>query len=284
MPKVKICVDSTCDLSPELVKKYDIEIVPIHVILGDKSYRDGVDITPEEIFKWSDENKTTPKTAALTIPQATELFERHISNGYEVVYISISSEMSSSYGLAKMVAETVGGKVAVVDSKNLSTGVGLIVLKAAELAQEGHDCYEIKEILETQYVPRVRTSFVIDTVTYLYRGGRCSAVAAFSATALNIKPTIVVENGKMRPDVKFQGKIDRVLLKYAQKMKDNLLKADKQRVFVTHTPCKPEVVQEIIDFLKDLNYFDEILETTAGGAVSCHCVPGTLGILYIEGQ
>ena len=280
--KVKIISDSTCDLSPELIKRYDVEILPLYVTLGDESLKDGVDITPDQLYAWADEHKTTPKTAAVTQADAYNVLKKYVEQGCQIVYTGISSEMSVSYGVVQLAAkEFPDAKIAVVDSRNLSTGVGHVVIRAAELAQEGKDAFEIKEELD-QFTPLVRASFVVDTITYLYRGGRCSAVAAFGATALNLKPSIVVENGKMRPDAKYHGKIDRALKKYVQAMEPSLLKARPDRVFITHSGSSEETVNAIKRYLEELNYFKEILITRAGCVISSHCGPGTLGVLYVE--
>lgn len=280
--KVKIISDSTCDLSPELIKRYDVEILPLYVTLGDESLKDGVDITPDQLYAWADEHKTTPKTAAVTQADAYNVLKKYVEQGCQIVYTGISSEMSVSYGVVQLAAkEFPDAKIAVVDSRNLSTGVGHVVIRAAELAQEGKDAFEIKEELD-QFTPLVRASFVVDTITYLYRGGRCSAVAAFGATALNLKPSIVVENGKMRPDAKYHGKIDRALKKYVQAMEPSLLKARPDRVFITHSGSSEETVNAIKRYLEGLNYFKEILITRAGCVISSHCGPGTLGVLYVE--
>lgn len=280
--KVKIISDSTCDLSPELIKRYDVEILPLYVTLGDESLKDGVDITPDQLYAWADEHKTTPKTAAVTQADAYNVLKKYVEQGCQIVYTGISSEMSVSYGVVQLAAkEFPDAKIAVVDSRNLSTGVGHVVIRAAELAQEGKDAFEIKEELD-QFTPLVRASFVVDTITYLYRGGRCSAVAAFGATTLNLKPSIVVENGKMRPDAKYHGKIDRALKKYVQAMEPSLLKACPDRVFITHSGSSEETVNAIKRYLEELNYFKEILITRAGCVISSHCGPGTLGVLYVE--
>lgn len=280
--KVKIISDSTCDLSPELIKRYDVEILPLYVTLGDESLKDGVDITPDQLYAWADEHKTNPKTAAVTQADAYNVLKKYVEQGCQIVYTGISSEMSVSYGVVQLAAkEFPDAKIAVVDSRNLSTGVGHVVIRAAELAQEGKDAFEIKEELD-QFTPLVRASFVVDTITYLYRGGRCSAVAAFGATALNLKPSIVVENGKMRPDAKYHGKIDRALKKYVQAMEPSLLKARPDRVFITHSGSSEETVNAIKRYLEELNYFKEILITRAGCVISSHCGPGTLGVLYVE--
>lgn len=280
--KVKIIADSTCDLSPELIKKYDVEIVPLYVTLGDESLRDGVDITPDELYRWADKNKTTPKTAAITQADAYKVMKKYVEQGCEIVYTGISSEMSVAHGNAQLAAEEFpDARIAVVDSKNLSTGVGHTVIKAAELAQEGLGAFEIKEKLD-KFTPLVRASFVVDTITYLYRGGRCSAIAAFGATALNLKPSIVVEDGRMRPDAKYHGKIDRALKKYVQGMIPELIKARPDRVFITHSGSSEDTINMVKGYIDKLKYFKEVLITRAGCVISSHCGPGTLGVLYVE--
>ena len=176
---VKIISDSTCDLSQALIEKYDITILPLHILLGDKEYRDGADITPEEIFAWSDENKTTPKTSAPSLVEAVECLRSYVEAKTEVICFSISASMSTSGNVMRLAAEELeaGDLVTVIDSANLSTGIGHLVIEAALMAQEGKDAQTIAQTIE-ELKPRVRASFVVDTLTYLYRGGRCSAVAA----------------------------------------------------------------------------------------------------------
>lgn len=191
--------------------------------------------------------------------------------------------MSASHNIAAMAAaEIAPERIAVLDSRNLSTGVGHSVIRACELAQGGMGVTEIKQELEKNFVDKVRASFLVDSTTYLRRGGRCSAIAAIGAAALGIKPCIVVENGAMRPDVKFQGSIGRALLKYAKKMTPELLKARPDRVFITHSGIDDEVLAKVREYVESLNYFKEVLVTRAGCVISSHCGYGTLGILYAE--
>lgn len=283
MNKVKLICDSTCDLSPELIKRYDVEIVPLSVCLGEQIYADGVDITPDEVYAWADKEKTVPKTSAISPDKISQVFKKYISEGYDILYTGISSEMSASYHVATMAASEIApDRIAVLDSKNLSTGIGLIVIKATQYIARGMGVKEIEERLRTRYIHKVRSSFLVDSTTYLHRGGRCSAVAAFGATALSIKPSIVVENGKMRPDVKFQGSLGRALIKYAKKLTPDLLKARKSRVFITHSGIDEEVLEKVVQYVKSLEYFDEIFVTRAGCVISSHCGYGTLGIIYAE--
>lgn len=279
---VKIIADSTCDLSKELIKKYDITILPLHILLGEQEYRDGVDITPDEIFAWSDKNKTTPKTSAPSLVEAVECLKPYVEAQREVVCFSISESMSTSGNVIRLAAEELeaGDLVTVIDSANLSTGIGLLVIEAAILAGQGKDAKTIAKKVE-ELKPRVRASFVVDTLTYLYRGGRCSAVAAMAGGVLKLHPKIVVENGAMDASKKYRGKLDHVILSYAKDMEEELKTAKPDRVFITHSGCDRETVDKVRTYLEELHHFDEILETRAGGVISSHCGPGTLGVLFI---
>ena len=279
---VKIIADSTCDLSQELLTKYDISILPLHVLLGEEEYLDGRTITPDQIYSWSDAHKTTPKTSAPSLVEATELMKPYVEEKREIVCFSISDEMSTSGNVMRLAAEELDAAqlVTVINSANLSTGIGLLVIEAAIMAGNGATGKEIAERME-ELKPLVRASFVVDTLTYLHRGGRCSGVAALAGSALKLHPKIVVENGKMAPQKKYRGKIDRVILDYVHDLEQDLKSAKKERVFITHSGCDAVVVEAVRSYLEGLQVFDEILETRAGGVISSHCGPGTLGVLFI---
>lgn len=280
---VKIIADSTCDLSQELLTKYDISILPLHVLLGEEEYLDGRTITPNQIYSWSDAHKTTPKTSAPSLVEAMELMKPYVEEKREIVCFSISDEMSTSGNVMRLAAEELSAQqlVTVINSANLSTGIGLLVIEAAIMAGNGATGKEIAEKME-ELKPLVRASFVVDTLTYLHRGGRCSGVAALAGSALKLHPKIVVENGKMAPQKKYRGKIDRVILDYVHDLEQDLKSAKKDRVFITHSGCDKEVVEAVRSYLEGLQVFEEILETRAGGVISSHCGPGTLGVLFIE--
>ena len=279
---VKIISDSTCDLSKEIVDRYNIDIVPLHVLMGDNEYEDGVNITPDEIFAWSDANKTTPKTSAPSMESVIETFKPCIEKGYDIVAFAIAEDMSTSANVMRLAAQELNAedKIKVIDSANLSTGIGHQVVEAAILAQHGKNADEIVSYIE-QIKPKVRASFVVDTLTYLYRGGRCNAVAAMAGGVLKLHPRIVVEDGAMNASKKYRGKIASVVMNYVKDMEKDLKKARPERVFITHSGCEQETVEKVRAYLKELDIFDEILETRAGGVVSSHCGPGTLGVLYI---
>ena len=281
---VKIFADSTCDLSEELIKKYSVTIIPLCIIMGDKSYYDGEGLGQKEIFKWADENKTTPKTAAITAERLEQAAAPVLEAGDDIILFTISSGMSSTYNLASIYSEDNGnGHMHVIDSANLSTGIGLLVIKAAEMAAEGKEAGDIVKEIET-LIPRVRASFVIDTLTYLSRGGRCSAVTALLAGTLKLHPEITVKDGAMGVNKKYRGSLGNAVMKYATDLEEALLDADHDRVFITHTVRDSEraIVDEVRKYLESLGVFKEILETKAGGVISSHCGPGTLGILFIK--
>ena len=282
MKKVSIITDSTSDLSKELLAQYDITVFPLHIHLGEKEYADGIDITPEEIYQWSEETKETPKTSALSLYDAKEYIKNALSKSEEVICFCISESMSSCCSvmhMAKMELE-VEDKVFVVDSKNLSTGIGLQILEAAKLAKAGLGAAEIVEKIE-EMQPKVRSSFVVDSLTFLHRGGRCSGVAALAGNTLKLHPCIFVLDGKMQAGKKYRGKMDKVLLNYVEDIKPELAAAKKDHVFITHSGCDVELIETIKKDLEALNYFENIHVTQAGGVIASHCGPGTMGVLYV---
>ena len=250
--------------------------------MGEEEYEDGVNITPDELYRWSDANKTTPKTAAASLETTMKLFKSYADEGKEIISFCVSEDMSTTGNVMRLAASELGleGKVHVVNSANLSTGVGLLVLEAAQMAQEGKSALEIVERME-QLKPKVRASFVVDTLTYLHRGGRCSSVAALAGGVLKLHPRIAVENGKMDAGKKYRGKMQSVIMSYVKDMEDNLKNAVPKRVFITHSGCDDAIVDMVKEYLQDLAVFEEICVTRAGSVISSHCGPGTLGVLFI---
>lgn len=277
---IKIVADSTCDLSPELIKKYNISVIPLCIIVEDKSYYDGEEITPGEIFEWSNANRTTPKTSAPSYERALETLKPLMDAGDEIIYIGISEQMSTTCNIIRLIKEDYAyDKLYVIDSMNLSTGIGLQLLYAAELAADSKSAQEIVERVE-QRRGKVRASFVVETLTYLARGGRCKAVTALLGNTLKLKPQIIVEKGSMGVSKKFRGKQSSVIMKYAKELEPALLGADPTCVFVTHSHCDEAIVSEVVSYLEGLNWFGNVYVTNAGGVISSHCGPGTLGILF----
>ena len=279
--KVKIVSDSTCDLSPELIQKYDVAILPLYVLIGDQMRKDGVEVTPEDIYSYVDETGKLPSTSAPNFGDFEDEFKKWVDQGYEVVHFNISSDFSSSYQNACTAAEHLNG-VYVVDTRNLSTGSGLVVLRGAELAREGRSAAEIKAECDAM-VDKVEASFVVDSIDYLHKGGRCSSVAALGANLLKLKPLIEVIDGKMSAGKKYRGNIDKVILNYVTDKPSGRDDIDKHRIFITHTKCNELTIQQVRKKINDLSPgFEEILDTTAGCTVTSHCGPGTLGVLFVR--
>lgn len=280
MSNIKIIADSTCDLSDELLLKYDITLIPLCILLGETTYKDRLEITPEQIFEWSDREKQTPKTAAPELGTVIDVLSPFVKEGREIIFIGISEQMSVSCNTVRLAAKELDyEKIAVIDSRNLSTGIGLQVMKAARLVKEGISFTELQKELESSRA-LVRSSFVIDTLTYLHRGGRCSAVTALLAGTLKLKPEIIVEDGKMKVGKKYRGNYKSALKKYVKDLEPALLNSANEQVFITHSGCDPEILNFVYHYLQDLNHFNEILVTRAGGVISSHCGPNTLGILF----
>lgn len=282
MSRIKIFTDSTCDLSKELLEKYDIDVVPLYVSFDSESLKDGVDIDTYELYRNVDETGLLPKTSSPPPIDFYNKFKPYIDNGYEILYVGLSSKLSSTIQNAKIAAsEFDDGKIEVVDSLNLSTGVGLLSLKAADLRDNGLNIKEIKETLES-IVPKVETNFVIDTLDYLYKGGRCSALQNIVSNVLKIRPIIKVVDGKMIVSKKIRGKRIKALntlLEDTFKDKDNL---DTTRVMVTHSLSDDDSIY-LYNQLKEKLNVKEVLITKAGCVISSHCGQNTIGILYIKG-
>lgn len=278
--KVIITRDSSSDLSPEITEKLNIKTIPLGVTLGDKTYRDGIDIDPDFVYKYHDEHGILPKTSASNVSEMVDFFKPFVDEGYAVIHFSISSKMSSTYQNT-VIASQEFDDVYVVDTANLSTGEGLLVMKAAELAMEGKSAKEIFDTV-TALVPYVDASFVIDNLEYLHKGGRCSAVAAFGANLLKLKPCIQVKDGAMGVCKKYRGKYIQTLREYVSERLTDHSDIDLDRAFVTHAGCDPEVVEEIRALVAETAPFKEIIVTRAGCTVSSHCGANTLGVLYFR--
>lgn len=278
--KILITSDSTTDLSSELIQRYNVVTLPLGVTMGDKVYTDGVDITPDMIYENYEKTGELPKTSAANIDQCIEFFKGYVEQGYSIVHFTISSQMSSTYQNCAIAAQEVGN-VFVVDTKNLSTGGGLLVCAAGDMAKQGKGAQEIAEEC-TRLASYVDASFVIDNLEFLHKGGRCSAVAKFGANLLKLKPCIAVKEGKMSVVGKYRGNFASVLLKYVSDRIGDAEDICTDRIFVTHAGCDEEICQACVDEVKKLALFKEVLLTRAGCTVSAHCGRNTLGVLFIR--
>ena len=278
--KTVIAADSTCDLSPELIEAYGIHIIPLGVTLGETQYTDGVDIDPDFIYAHYEKTGQLPKTSAVNLVDFEDYFARETAAGNAVVLFTISSEMSSTCNNARLAAEGFEN-VYVVDTRNLSTGGGLLVLTAAEMAAEGKSAAEIAETCAA-LAPCVDASFIIDSLEFLHKGGRCSALAAFGANMLSLKPCILVKDGKMGVGKKYRGKFGAVLPKYVSDRLGDASDVVKGHIFVTHAGCEPAIIDACVEAVKSIAPEVKIHITRAGCTISSHCGRDTLGVLFIR--
>ena len=278
--KIKIISDSTCDLPKELLEKHDISIVPLTVIKEDEAFSDGVTITTDEIFAHVAAGGNLCSTAAVNVLDYQEKFAEFADQYDAVIHINISSELSSSYQNAALAASEFDNVVA-IDSRNLSTGQGLVVMKACELAETATSLDEIKAKL-IDYTAKVESSFLIDRLDYMVKGGRCSMVAALGANLLGLKPCIEVKDGKLSVVKKYRGNYAKSLASYVKDRLANRDDLDRKHLFVTHTPVSEECKSAVAEAVKEYADFENIYWATAGCTISCHCGPGTLGVLFAK--
>ena len=277
--KIRITSDSTCDLSAELIAKYNIGILPLYIEKEGKFYRDGLEIVPQDIYDYVGGGHGVCHTAAANVEDYTAFFSENLKEYDAVIHFNISAEMSSCHQNARVAAADFEN-VYVIDSRNLSTGSGLLVLEAAERVSAGADAAEIAKEMEA-LTEKAEASFVIDTLFYLQKGGRCSALVALGANLLKLKPCIEVKNGSMGVGKKYRGKVDLCFEQYARERLEGRDDLRKHRVFVTHSGCKPETIARVKEIVAEYG-FEEILETRAGCTVSNHCGPNTLGVLFLR--
>ena len=280
MNKIVIYSDSTCDLSEKLIKEHDVKILPLYVTFDQQVYKDKIDITPSELYKKVDETKKLPKTSTASVGDFIELFTKEIENGNDVIMFTIGSSLSSTYQNALIAVDTMNtDRVEIIDSQNLSTGIGLQILKACKFRDEGKDIHEIKKEV-SQITPKVVSRFAVESLEYLHKGGRCSGASRLFGTLLQLKPVIIVKDGKMDVDAKTRGKrkaLDYMLNDIIEN-KDNV---DQDYIMVTHTYADDEA-KELQTKIKEVFPNAKVEITDAGCVISSHCGNGTIGILYIK--
>ncbi|MBR2384972.1 MAG: DegV family protein [Clostridia bacterium] len=276
--KIAVSVESTNDLTVELLEKYDIKVIPYEIVLGNNVYKDG-ELSVQELFDFVDKNKILPKTNALNEFEYTEFFEGLKKEYDGVVHIALSSGVTSSCGNAERAASNLEN-VFVVDSLSLSTGIGMLAIYARELAESGEDAKTIYEKVKAR-VPNVQASFVIERLDYLHKGGRCSSLALFGANLLHIRPRIVLKNGKMSSDKKYRGNMASVVDKYCNDVFTDYNTPDLDKVFITYTTATPEMISVARNACEKIG-FKNIYETHAGGTIASHCGANTIGILYFN--
>ena len=277
--KIKISIDSACDIPQELKTKYNISTMPYYVMLGDRECVDGVNVTTQDLFEYVKQTGNLPKTAAISAAKFNEYFKELLKDCDEVIHFSLSSKMTSSCLNAMAGAD--GLNVHVVDSKTLSSGIALLVIKCAQMIQEGKLSASDIAAKVNSMIPNVQASFLVDTLTYLHKGGRCSAVALVGSKLLKIKPKILVKDGKMEVAKKYMGNINNCLIKYVEDTL-NGNNPEKTVAFCTHS-SKMEISSQICQKLREFG-FSEVYDVDAGSTISSHCGPGTLGILFMNEQ
>lgn len=278
--KIKIISDSTCDLSPAQLAEHDITLARLTVVKGDEQFVDGETITPADIFAHVAAGGDLCSTSAYSVGQYEELFAQYANDYDGIIHINISSHFSSCHQNACIAAEDFPN-VRVIDSMNLSTGQGHVVLEACRLAKECEDLDEIAEKLRA-FAPRVEASFLLDQLRYMVKGGRCSSAAALGANLLNLKPCIEVRDGKMSVVKKYRGSYAKCLSSY---VKDRLADREdivRDELFLTYTPVTDDCLSAVKEAIDAYGNFETVYETTAGCTVSCHCGPGTLGVLFVR--
>ena len=280
MSNIKITCDSTCDLPEEIYAKYDVEKIALSVTLGDDQYRDGVNITAPELFAYVKETGTLPKTSAISMGEYLDVFGKYVAADYTVIHISLSSNLSASHQNALLAAQELG-HVYVVDSRNLSSGSGHLVIEAAEMAQQGMEAEAIVARLN-EMKERLDVSFVLQTLEYLQKGGRCSSVTALGARALQLRPEIRVSDGGMGVGKKYRGSMEKSVLDYVRGRLEGRDDVDTRRIFVTHSHMDPAVVSKVIALVKELHPFEEVIESSAGCTICSHCGPNCLGVLFFK--
>jgi len=278
--KIILSADSTCDLGEELKQKYNVEYFPYHIMLDGIDYLDNVNITADELFQAYFDRKVLPVTGAVNVDEYLNHFKKWVDEGFEVIHISLGHAISSSYQNCCIAAEELG-HVYVVDSCNLSTGMGHLVIDAAEMIAAGMEAKEIAEKLRAT-TPRVHVSFVLDTLEFLHAGGRCSALAAFGANLFNLKPSIEVNNadGSMNVGKKYRGKLEKVIIDYACDQMKKYPNIDTRKLFITHSGMDHELYESVRDAVNEIVHFDNIYFTRASCTISSHCGPNCIGVLF----
>ncbi len=276
--KIKITADSTCDITKEIVQEYDFSIIPVGVNYEDKTFKDGVDMTTDDLFELVQKTKKLPHTSANNPGEYDQFFREILNDGYDaIIHFSISSSISSMHQNATIASEEFGGKVFTIDSESLSTGIALQMIYAHTLAQQGLSPKEICDKVNERR-NKIQASFVIETLNYLYKGGRCSRLAMFGANLLKIRPVIALKNGTMDVEKKLRGKYDDVVIEYVDYTLSKHNNMDKSVCFLTFSSLAPNLVEKIKEKISPL--FEKIYVTRAGITVSSHCGPNTIGILY----
>lgn len=280
MNKIKITCDSTCDLTKELYEQYGIDVLPLGITLGDDCFRDGTDVQAQDVFSFVAKTGTLPKTSAVSVGEYTDVFKKYADEGYSVIHINISGEFSVCHRNACLAAEEFEN-IYPIDSRNLSSGSGHLAIEAAKMAKAGMCAPDIVKAINEKK-EKLDVSFVLQTLDYLRKGGRCSGVVALGANLLHLRPEIEVVEGKMQVGKKYRGTIQKSIEDYIRGRLEGREDIALDRIFVTHSHVPPQVARDAIALVKELHPFTEVIETIAGCTISSHCGPACLGVLFFR--
>lgn len=278
MDKIIISSDSTCDLTPEIIEKYDIKICPISIIIDGKEYHDTVDINAEQVIEHVKQTGVLPKTSAIGQVTYEEYFTDLKADGGKILHFCISSKSSSCVNQARAAAEAVGG-VTVIDSYSLSSGQGIQIVRAAQMLAEGKSLEETVDFIE-QNKTKAQISFVVDTLDFLRKGGRCSSLALVASKVFKIHPSIAMSDGALTVSKKYTGNMQRALTMYVHDLAAEYKNYDDSLVFITHSPADKELVDLVKSLVKAEFDFKEMIETEAGSTVTSHCGYNTIGVIF----
>ncbi len=280
--KIILSADSTCDLNKSLEEKYKVHYYPFHIHLDGKQYRDGVDIFPDDIFRKYYEKGVLPKTAAINVEEYVDYFRQFVERGYNVVHLNLGHALSSAHQNCLLAAKELGN-VYPIDSCGLSSGIGILVLEAGEMIEKGENIEAIVSRVKS-IIPKIRSSFVLDTLKFLSAGGRCSSILSIGANIFKIKPCIEVSNkdGSMSVGKKYRGDLEKVLNSYVDDTLSDYKNIQDDKIFVIEAGLDKNLYESMCEKVRNLNYFKNIYKSTAGCTISAHCGPNTFGLMYVS--
>lgn len=279
---IKIITDSTCDLPQSILKEYGIDTVTMYIILDDKSYREGIEITQKQVVDWSNKKKKPPKTAAPSLDDFIEAFKPYAEKKQEIIFIGTSSETTAACQTAKVAADTFeGSRIEIIDGRSLTSGTGCLVYAAARMAKDGKKAEEIKDAVKTM-IPKISVSFMPEKLEFLKRGGRCSSVQSFAANILNLKMEIASKDGFLVVNNRYKGSLIKAVEKYVEHRLDNLDEIDPKMIFIGSTVDDAGIIPLLIDIVERKQYFEKIHVIKASCIVTAHSGPNTYSITYVK--
>ena len=281
---IRFLCDSTSDLTLELRERYNITLLPFHIAFNEEEHLDGVDISPEDVYRFYDEGKGVPKTRPYTVDEAKAIMKPILDQGDDILAFCTSSKLSKSTQMLKEATSQLKAvdRVGIIDCENASSGIALLLIEASKLINKGKSREEIEGAV-AGYASRLKTTFIVDQLRYLQRNGYCSSFLAMTKSVLNQHTAIVIENGELKAKESYRGKLDKAVMSFIEDLKDDLLKAKSDAIFITDSGIEDEIREKVIEVVKNLNHFEKIYVNQTGSAVSAYCGPQALGVAYLEG-